>query len=71
MLFQSLQKKLTTIPEMESELKQYRQEICMLRENVQNKLILEEQVHDLNVKLSSANNKLKDIANIQVFILFI
>ncbi|XP_026464305.1 mitotic spindle assembly checkpoint protein MAD1-like [Ctenocephalides felis] len=62
----SLQKKLTTIPEMESELKQYRQEICMLRENVQNKLILEEQVHDLNVKLSSANNKLKDIANIQV-----
>lgn len=71
MVFQSLQKKLTTIPEMESELKQYRQEICMLRENVQNKLILEEQVHDLNVKLSSANNKLKDIANIQVFILFI
>lgn len=60
------QQKLAKYPDLERENLKLREETRSLKELLQNKLILEEQVHDLNIRLEQYRARDKTAAS-QVF----
>ncbi|KAL0271209.1 UNVERIFIED_CONTAM: hypothetical protein PYX00_008378 [Menopon gallinae] len=56
-----LSEKVLKLPEMEKELQAKRQEVANLRLSVHNKVVLEELIHDLKLKLSAVEEREKQI----------
>lgn len=62
-----LSEKVLKLPEIEKELQAKKQEVANLRLSVHNKVVQEELIHDLKIKLSAVEEREKQIPALKVY----